>query len=103
MKDDELVLLFNVTNIPPYFCQHTTSFEEKKQYWQNLDECLFESDVVGFKRFIYDHRKYYNNWLEPILALSEEDCQELIEFTRYMRQEMAVSYTHLTLPTKRIV
>ena len=50
MKDDELVLLFNVTNIPPYFCQHTTSFEEKKQYWQNLDECLFESDVVGFKR-----------------------------------------------------
>ena len=87
-----------IQDIYTLFCKHRTIFQPRMDDLRRWFE-LLKSDSIDYQDFRPENRDKYKLILPNILdeVMSENNIRLIGEMVK------AVSYTHLTLPTKRIV
>ena len=72
-----------------------------------LIEDFYNSDTTSMKKYIFDlweNRDYDDRWQTKSADLhKKKEFKEFAELVISTSKKISVSYTHLTLPTKRIV
>ena len=84
--------------------KHSTEIALRFVYWHGIDGSCRNNCLVGSEMCIRDRMirlAVFRRELDKLLAVDGE--QRFPEVVTYLRYHIAVSYTHLTLPTKRIV
>ena len=86
---------------------YKTSIESPEAFWkeQARDQLLWQKDFTKVKNVSYSHPDISIKWFEDGVLNVSENCvdRHLEKKSEEVAILWAVSYTHLTLPTKRIV